>query len=349
MDFSDRIDGKRKSYRTSRSRRSRRKRETIGDAYVTVTSSDEEEEEGVERKLARLKREMAELKSEVEQRDATAEGPRIINGDKESISKDPMTDLDLLIEDAQRIEPDSRERPSFRLITRLDHKLEPTEMRPARVLPEPFQEFSAPLPSRIFDQVSSFDSRLSFLEQALGLSSLSDSTEPWKPVLPTLTNLDHQVNFLVKHTTSSSLETLSSRVRQLSSEAAALSSPQPQDSSSEHTSQPDPSTTTKIHNLHATLPTIESLSSLLPHVLDRLHSLRAIHADVASASERLRAVEDAQREMKEEIDSWKKGLEGVEKVMLDGEGKMKGNIGVVEGWVRGLEKNLEELGTRQHH
>ena len=48
--------------------------------------------------------------------------------------------------------------------------------------------------------------------------------------------------------------------------------------------------------------------------------------------------------MGDEILMWREGLEKVEKVVGEGEGRIKGNMEVVEGWVRELEGRMDKLG-----
>jgi nuclear migration protein JNM1 len=99
----------------------------------------------------------------------------------------------------------------------------------------------------------------------------------------------------------------------------------------------------KINALYGTLPTIEKLAPLLPPVLDRLRSLRTIHADAAGASEALKEVERQQQEMAAEIRKWREGLDKVEAVMKASEGRIGGNMKVVEGWVKELEARMAKL------
>lgn len=47
--------------------------------------------------------------------------------------------------------------------------------------------------------------------------------------------------------------------------------------------------------------------------------------------------------MKKEIEQWREGLGVVEERIREGEGAMKGNMEVMEPWIRDLEKRLEEL------
>ncbi|KAF8475914.1 hypothetical protein BDZ91DRAFT_710575 [Kalaharituber pfeilii] len=69
---------------------------------------------------------------------------------------------------------------------------------------------------------------------------------------------------------------------------------------------------TKINALYGVLPKIQQLGPLLPSVLDRLRSLRAIHADAGRAAEGLEGIEKRQEEMAVEIQRWRESLEKVE-------------------------------------
>lgn len=223
-------------------------------------------------------------------------------------------------------------------------------------------------------RVASFDTRLTLLETLLGLSSLPLPTQSRthdKAILPTLDTLDRQITFLTT-SSASTLDSISKKIRHLTTEAEKLDSARKAAKASQEalkaaaqaqaesgsfpetaakTGAPpkeslgDPEHVSKINALYGTLPTIESLAPLLPAVLDRLRSLRLIHADAASASQTLVAVEKKQAEMGEELRSWKEGLEKVEGVMREGEERMKGNMGVVEGWVRELEERVKKLGV----
>lgn len=179
------------------------------------------------------------------------------------------------------------------------------------------------------------------------------------------------------------LEALTTRIRKLTADADALSSarrraneaaktaasaarlaatsedlpnpnptanPNPKSSiSTTSTAETDPAVSraeeqaSKIQALYTTLPTISSLHPLLPSVLERLRSLRAIHAGAARAKEDLDALERRQGEMRKEIEQWREGLGVVEERVRDGEGAMKGNMEVMEPWIRELERRLEEL------
>jgi nuclear migration protein JNM1 len=219
-------------------------------------------------------------------------------------------------------------------------------------------------------KAADFDKRLALLEKALGINSAiltgPGSSRPSPAILTTLDTLTRQVTTL-SESSSSSLDVISRRVRQLTQEAEKLTearkaakaaqdalknrdrSDDPAPSSVAGTngglhSLEDPEQIAKINALYGTLATIESLSPMLPAVLDRLRSLRAIHADAATASESLARVEKQQEDMGAEIQRWREGLEKVEAAVMEGEKVMGGNMMVVEGWVKELEARMERLG-----
>ena len=222
--------------------------------------------------------------------------------------------------------------------------------------------------NQALSKISDFESRLVMIETALGIDDLPLPTQDdsmTKPVFLSLDALSRQLNTL-STSTDTSLDTISRRVRQLTQdteklEQARKSAKQAQEALRQQALSPtapnsradptkeiskesypeDPELTAKVNALYGTLSTIESLAPMLPSVLDRLRSLRALHADAATASETLTQVESRQEGMKEELESWRKGLEKVEEAMEQGEQAMKGNTEVVEGWVKELEKRLD--------
>lgn len=99
----------------------------------------------------------------------------------------------------------------------------------------------------------------------------------------------------------------------------------------------------KINALYGVLPTIQQLGPILPSVLDRLRSLRAIHSDAGRAAEGLEGVEKRQEEMSMEIAKWRGALEKVEGVMKNTEGVFMGNVGKVEEWMKDLEVRMENV------
>ncbi|KAI1399661.1 Dynamitin-domain-containing protein [Hypoxylon fuscum] len=346
VDFSDRLNGKRKSYKTS----SRRQRiladgtEQIGDL------SDEEEGEDLERKIARLKREIEEAKEEYGKQKA----------DSKEIVPDQNTDLVSLSQALDEISV-----PPERGVT--------TRSQPTTVAGKPFKEAQSPTQpvvdgatytltyapsyeqSHAFAKAADFDRRLVLLEKAIGLTSSAMSELEGgglpRAIMPTLDTLQNQILTLSEASTSS-LDSISRRVRTLTQEAEQLEKSRKaakaaQDSLASSGASPvesdDSEQTAKINALYGTLPTIESLAPLLPPLLDRLRSLRAIHADAATASDALERIEQSQGEMAADIKQWRDGLEKIETAMSEGDTAMTANMKVVEGWVKDLEAKVATL------
>lgn len=214
------------------------------------------------------------------------------------------------------------------------------------------------------------------------VSTISPSTP--LAILPTLASLSSQVSTLTStlslsvtnSTTSSStgpssnhpaIEALSQRIRALTTESnnlvqsrtraaeAATQLAEARASASVNAAPPPPQKTadpgtdiddnvSQIRALYRLLPTVESLAPLLPIVLDRLRALRDVHAGAADVKGELEAVREAQGRLEREVDRWEEVLNGVEEKCEDGEKGMKENLEVVEGWVRGLEDKVGQLG-----
>jgi nuclear migration protein JNM1 len=215
-------------------------------------------------------------------------------------------------------------------------------------------------------KAASFDTRIAILESLIGLDALPLATQSLahpQSLLPTLDTLSRQIT-LLSTTTPSSLDSLASRIRSLTSKADSLTTARKaakaanealltsqaeaktlNTTSAElhHTIPSDPEHTSRIAALYALLPTIESLSPLLPSTLDRLRSLQLIHADAASASQSLARVEKRQEEVDEEIKAWSEGLVRVEEAVAEGEVRMRENARAVEGWVKELEGRMGVL------
>ncbi|KAI8959576.1 Dynamitin-domain-containing protein [Daldinia sp. FL1419] len=349
VDFSDRLDGKRKSYKTS----SRRQRiledgtEQIGDL------SDEEGGEDLQRKIARLKREIEEAKEEYSKQKTES------TGSTEAI---PGQDVDLVslsqaLEEIS-IAPErvivargpstgtSKEAKGDGQITTQSALDEATYT----VTYAPSYEQSHALA-----KAADFDRRLLLLEKAIGITSSSmpelEGTGLPRAIMPTLDTLQNQISTLSEASTSS-LDSISRRVRTLTQEAEQLEKARraakaAQDSLASAGGSPveadDSEQTAKINALYGTLPTIESLAPLLPPLLDRLRSLRAIHTDAATANETLERIEKSQSEMAADIKQWREGLDKIEAVMGEGGATMTANMKVVEGWVKDLEAKVAQL------
>ncbi|KAI2602363.1 Dynamitin-domain-containing protein [Hypoxylon sp. NC1633] len=348
VDFSDRLNGKRKSYKTS----SRRQRilddgtEQLGDL-----SDDEAGDEDLERKIARLKREIEEAKEEYGKRAADPKGAA------------PDQDIDLVslsqaLDEMSTLPERITATKSSQAVTTVQQTTEEGRVPTHSVLDGvTYTVTYAPSyeQSHALAKAADFDRRLYLLEKAIGITSsatpeLEGNSLP-RAIMPTLDTLQSQILTLSEASTSS-LDSISRRVRTLTQEAEQLEKSRKaakaaQDSLASSGGSPveadDSEQTAKINALYGTLPTIESLAPLLPPLLDRLRSLRAIHADAATASDILERIEKSQSEMAADIKTWRDGLEKIETAMSEGDTAMKANTEVVEGWVRDLEAKVAKL------
>ncbi|KAI9640656.1 hypothetical protein NHQ30_010963 [Ciborinia camelliae] len=351
VDFSDRVSAKRKSYKAS-SRRHRKRQdgtEEFGDF------SDDEDGESLERKLARLRREIEEVKEEYGKRN---QEKKDIDEDGESNDGDDIAALSKLLDGISANQGDQITSAGARLAKDLGTGIKatgPPQTAQGTGEPSTYTVTYAPTyqQSHALAKAADFDGRLALLEKVLGLNSTMDSTSNSIAVLPTLDILERQVSILTE-STPSSLDSISRRVRTLTQEAEKLeesrkSAKAAQDSlrSAGGEISPDDGEDSeqisKINALYGTLPTIENLAPLLPSLLDRLRSLRAIHADAATASENLDRVEQRQVEMSNDIKKWQEGLEKVEEAIKQGETVIGGNMKVVEGWVKDLEDKMSKI------
>ncbi|MCJ1283788.1 hypothetical protein MMC26_003119 [Xylographa opegraphella] len=369
VDFSDRVDVRRKSYRTSHRRR--RKGDVGGDELGDSSDEDGLTPESLQRRIARLHREAEELKAEVKRRhdDDKKEGrgsePALIGDASLDQLSRAITALTALDNDTN---PSAERRLAQKLGTATNTHLSPpsnTSQSQEPGSPSSYTTSHAPTnqSAHLLSKAASFDTRLTLLEHILGLDAFplpTHSSTPPKPLLPTLTLLDRQLTTLTT-SSASSLDAIRTQIHELTLSTEKLDEARkaakasqdalnsgsrgsfPAAPTSTNIGVEDPEQVSKINALYGTLPTIESLAPLLPPLLDRLRSLRIIHADAASASEGLKGVERRQAEMGKEIREWREGLERVEGLMAEGEGRTRENMGVVEGWVRELEERAKKL------
>ncbi|KAK6865180.1 hypothetical protein PG990_005378 [Apiospora arundinis] len=345
VDFSDRLNIKRKSYKTS----SRRQKVLEDGTQQIGDFSDEEGGEELERKLARLKREIEEAKEEYsrQQKDQSSGDGGMQEEDFSSLSRalDEMSSTP-----TKRTIPTGL--PATKPAETASETMSSANGATYTVTYAPDYEQSHALA-----KAADFDRRLVLLEKAIGITSsnLPDAEDSRIPraIMPTLDTLQKQI-FTLSEASTTSLDSISRRVRTLALDAEqlaknrkaakdaqeALASP---GGSGEPLESDSSEQTAKVNALYGTLPTIENLSPLLPPLLDRLRSLRAIHADAAVASETLERIETSQGEMASEIQQWRSGLEKVESAMRESDGAMESNMKVVEGWVKDLEAKMAKL------
>ncbi|KAF2482262.1 Dynamitin-domain-containing protein [Neohortaea acidophila] len=311
VDLSDRVDGRRKGLRV----RSTREKE-------------EKEDEGLEARIARLRREIEECKAE-----AAAQGD----------GGSTLGDLEGLSGVLKGVEVSGRRDRGEEVFADAEGGVEEAGANAGEGVTD----------EQILGRVGHFDSRLSALEQALGISALHSATvdAASTPVLPSLLLLDQQLATLSSAGSLMNLETASARIQKLKTEADQLTQSQLSQATTakeddDETQSPTtltPEDMTKLRSLYQLLPTLQSLSPTVPALLTRLRSLRTLHTTAATAAEALEEVEKRQAEMEGELKAWREGLEKVEAAVA-GANEANGRNGVVvEGWVKEIEGRVEGL------
>ena len=357
-----RISSKRRQYRAT----AKTGPETLENAESRGVS--DYDDESLERKVTRLRREILEVKELFEKKKSSKKGDSAVSPLEKDGSWDALNDV---LDDVQKV-------PMYGAASKIVHTLSTaprTQHDSTRDQKVESTERNSELPSYIVTyaptyqqshalaKAADFDARLSLVETLLGVETIHLPTQDrpsYAAVLPTLDNLDRQISTL--SSSNSSLDLIDRKVKQLTQDTqklaeARLSARTAQDAlnlsleiavvDTKHLQDAEDISerNAKINALYGTLPTIDSLAPLLPSVLDRLKSLQSVHAGAASASQNLAKLEAQQQSMAEEIKSWREGLEKVEKAVEQGEQTMMGNAKVVEAWVKELEERMRKLGA----
>ncbi|PSR90440.1 putative dynactin subunit [Coniella lustricola] len=362
VDFSDRVNSKRKSYKAT----SRRQRVLEDGTEELGDLSDEGEGESLVRKIARLKREIEEAKDEYGKQKSSETDPESQGTGNETELE--LTSLSQVLEEISKRPENLAQGRTFRsarlatFLTKEPESAESGVLDDAGSAAATYTVTYAPNyeQTHALAKAADFDQRLAFLEKAIGIGSSAmpelDASGLPRAIVPTLDKMQKQVSTL-SNASSSSLDTISRKVRQLTQEAEqleksrrqakqakdALASAGTGSLSPDAVGSEDSDQTTKINALYSTLPTIEGLTPLLSPLLDRLRSLKTIHADAATASETLDKIVKRQTDMALDIKQWREGLEKVEAAISQGETSMGKNTKIVEGWVKALEERMAKL------
>ncbi|KAI4748363.1 hypothetical protein E4T50_01350 [Aureobasidium sp. EXF-12298] len=326
-DFSDRVSSKRRAYVVSN-----REQGQDGDDY-----DSEDENESLQRKLARLNREMQEVQNELDKRKSEANGTQAHSEDEDVAAQ--LAQLSTAL-DGMRQSQSAQARLSKQLATSTPAKADavtaPESTRSEEVTKETTD-------TQTLNKVADFDARLALLERQLGITSLdtpeaSTANSTFAPIIPTLSLLDRQLALLTSSSSQSHIDTLAQRLQQQQQAAPANAS-----TDANHDFQ-SPEDMAKLRALYALLPTLTSLSPTLPPLLTRLRSLRTLHANAVTASQTLDEVEQRQDEADKEIREWRDGLKKVEEAVARAESGMLENSAAVEAWVKELEERVKKLG-----
>lgn len=343
-----RIDGKRRQYRDI----SRRARQEPGELTEGFSLSDEDEE-SLERKIARLRQEAYEIKSEFERRRAAKEENAETDSDGEGT-------VEALCQVLNSTNGSNTNGAANLMIKKLGKGMKSYDTLKAKSPTVPL----IPSQNQVLSKVAEFDARLAWIETLMGIDTIplpTQERQPTRAVFPFIEQLDRQITAL-STSTDTSLDSISRRVRQLTQDAHRLGEarsaakaaqegsngprlPLPPDGEFNTDSFiKDPEHVSKINALYGTIPTIESLAPLLPATLDRLRSLHTIHADAAAANQNLAQCETRQEAMAQELKIWREGLETVERKVKEGENTMAENTTSVETWVKELEERMNRFG-----
>jgi nuclear migration protein JNM1 len=333
-DLSDRVDGLRQGYKVRKSKR---------------REDEDEEPETLEAKIARLKREIEECKVEAEQ-EQQVEGEVEVEGEEttsdaiEALSR-IMSGLDVLPSTATKKRGHARMGSAYH-----DAPTIPPSSTEEQQQQQQHAPASAATEQTTLTNITSFDTRLSALETALGLPSLPPTTELsalTSPLLPTIALLDHQIATLTTATSLQALEAASTKIHALKTSAESLTQPQSPTSSAEEEEEKENPLSSEdmetLKSLYTLLPTLQSFSPLVPALTNRLRSLRTLHAAASTAHKDLDGIEARQGEMEKELKMWREGLERVEEAVREAEEQNGKNGRFVKGWVEDLEGRVKGL------
>ncbi|KAJ9263404.1 hypothetical protein DTO212C5_7589 [Paecilomyces variotii] len=246
--FSDSIATKRKAYKNTGRRRRRR-----DDGTEELGDLSDGEEESLERKLARLRREAEELKSELEKR-RQVEGADEKKEGGDDAGQEDLGDgvrelsraLDNLHVSAARGAVSGSLSPDAILSQKLGSKLDASDGSPKDGAVAAAVTASSP---GLLAHAAAFDARLALIEAAMGISSSSNpfvadpNSDSLQPVLPTLDHLTSRLTTLTSTllgptpasalptigsapasttVTTPHVEALTTRIRKLTADAEAL-------------------------------------------------------------------------------------------------------------------------------
>ncbi|THZ30498.1 hypothetical protein D6C89_01429 [Aureobasidium pullulans] len=322
-DFSDRVSSKRRAYVVSN------REQDDGEDY-----DSEDENESLQRKLARLNREMQEVQNELDKGKSEANGTEAHTEDEDVAAQ--LAQLSTAL-DGMRQSQSAQSRLSRQLATTAPSKAEAVTIPDSTRTEEATKET---VDTQALNKVADFDARLAILERQLGITSLdapeASTATSFSPIIPTLSLLDRQLALLTSSTSQTHIDTLAQKLQQ-------QQTPKPSGTTDGLHELHTPEDMAKLRALYALLPTLTSLSPTVPPLLTRLRSLRTLHANAVTASQTLDEVERKQDEADKEIREWRDGLKKVEEAVAKAESGMLENSAAVETWVKELEERVKKL------
>ncbi|KAF2088250.1 hypothetical protein K490DRAFT_73202 [Saccharata proteae CBS 121410] len=246
VDFSDRLARHHKSYRII-NRRKRRGSPVSEEAFGDFS---DEEDETLERKLARLRREVEEVKIEFENRKDSRKSTFGETGTEPAEGKDGDEDQDGSADDIVTLSKtldavyiqrhgglegaEAQLARTLRKFSKEDQQRKDTQdgketagtSLSTTISPDlrAQMHFSQQQTSQAFAKAADFDARLSELEKALGLNAANMpdmGSQPPKPILQILETLDRQMNTITE-VSANSLDAASRRITKVTQEAERL-------------------------------------------------------------------------------------------------------------------------------
>ncbi|KAK9478848.1 Dynamitin-domain-containing protein [Lipomyces japonicus] len=174
------------------------------------------------------------------------------------------------------------------------------------------------------------DERLALLEKALGApesiaysKAFRTSSVYEQPVIPTLLSLAAKINSIDSDSIAAITDRISST--QLPSKNVKVTEDE------------------KIGKLYAVLGDVENLAITVPSLIDRLKSLRYVHAEAGEVVSNIADLRDRVSTAEVQVQRWTSALEGAETRLQDIEKREKENLEKADAWVRELEKRVENL------
>jgi len=363
-DFSDRVTKERRSYDIS-SRLQRRARNTRLVEHgndppdLEDEDSDDDSDEAVTRRIARLQLEVEEVRSIVEKRNLGKDVTDKSTEDAAGVEK--LTKALKTIQTSQQLAQSAH----AKLVKLLDHdgnmKSKDDDLENGQ-RPEPINPNNPHIDSTTLVKIANFDSRLAALETSLGLSTIDISNRTSTsilPLLPTLSSFEKQLSLLTSTSaflpdnddvSSTSLipnyddkfSTLQSSIKN-TAQSKSLSANVMNGSIAEDKGILTTSDVDSLRNVLKLLPTLTNLSPIIGPLLNRLRSLNLLHVDSARSVTALDELEKQQERTDVEIKSWKQGLEMTRQSIERAEGGYKENVIQVEKWIKELEARITSI------
>ncbi|KAK9451613.1 uncharacterized protein V1518DRAFT_369331 [Limtongia smithiae] len=209
-------------------------------------------------------------------------------------------------------------------------------------------------------ELISLEARIDVLERALGSTASVSFAESFsstvfeQPIVPTLASLTQKISALTA--SSGRLEAVAASTS-ASQAAIQYQQSQPQQKHTRPSTADSISTAAadelvpvlrtqdiaQINALHGSLASVEKLARIVPPLIDRLKTLRYVHAEAGASVTNLVELRGTLIAAEKEAEKWDKVLGAVEKKMDVLEMREKENLKAVEAWIKELEQKMAAL------